>query len=198
MPHRDEESVYRIAGRPPSRGFTFQEMLVTLTIGGILAAGTVSATHIVQENRLVSEVNQLMGQLALARIEAIKRRADVVVCPSVGTSHCMAPSEDYTSWHTGYMVFVDENGDGKKDGSEPVVYGQPPSSGGLVMHSSQARRKIVYQPDGTVTGDSNLKVTFCDSRGPSRAKAVFVLVTGRARLATRQSDGQPLTCPSAS
>lgn len=168
---------------------------MTLAIGGVLAAGAVGAQSLVQENRLVSELNKAMGHLALARTEAIKRGTRVVVCPSADLDACAAPSGEHTWWHGGYMVFADEDGDREKDPFEPVIYSQPATGGDLVIHSSDDRRKIVYQPDGTVTGNSNLTLTFCDARGSARARAILVLGTGRARIGSRKSDGQPLVCP---
>lgn len=88
--------------RPPrqratARGFTLMELMVTIAIVGILAM--LAAPSFVDYRRnaaLASATASLVGALATARSEALKRNADVLVAPVAG--------ED---WSGGWRVFVD-------------------------------------------------------------------------------------------
>jgi len=63
-----------------ARGFTALELLVTITVTGILVTMAVpSYTAVINRNRLRNIGEQLRSDLALARTEAIKRSRTVVV-----------------------------------------------------------------------------------------------------------------------
>src|SRR5882757_9276089 len=67
-------------------GFTFVELMVTLTVVAILAALAVpNMRPFIQNNRLTAASNDLLRSFQLARTEAIKRgqpNVNVVVCAS--------------------------------------------------------------------------------------------------------------------
>src|SRR4030067_1501695 len=59
-----------------NKGFTLIELIITLTIAGILmAVAAPSMVGFVSSNRLASQVNELIADITLARSEAIKRSA---------------------------------------------------------------------------------------------------------------------------
>jgi len=63
------------------RGFTLAELMVTLTIMGILfAIGVPSYRNVTKSNRLSAEINGLLGDLQSARSEAIREGQQVSVC----------------------------------------------------------------------------------------------------------------------
>ncbi len=94
-----------------SRGFTLLEMLVTLSIVGMLAAVTVpSFGAMINRQRLVMATNDLNLAFTLARSEALKRGDRVAVAPLV-------PGQ----WTAGWRVFVDADDDGVFDTDEQVL-----------------------------------------------------------------------------
>lgn len=87
-------------------GFTLIELLMTVMIAGIvLTLGVPSFQESIRNNRLTAQSNELVVAFNLARSEAIKRRANVVVCTSTDQSSCTGGS-----WADGWIV-RDQNGD---------------------------------------------------------------------------------------
>ena len=77
-------------------GFTLMELLVTISIVGILAALAIpSFQSTIQNNRLTTSANSLVTALNLARSEAVKRGQMVVV------------RRTGANWENGWQVFVD-------------------------------------------------------------------------------------------
>jgi type IV fimbrial biogenesis protein FimT len=65
------------------KGFSMVEIIVVLTIAGILLAiGVPGYLSLIQNNKVVSATNKLAASLNLARIEAIKRGLHVGICPA--------------------------------------------------------------------------------------------------------------------
>ncbi len=89
-------------------GFTLIELMITLFIAGILlTVGLPSLDSFMQRNRLVASTNELISAFHVARSEAIKLNARVSICASSDGVKCSGS----TSWNTGWIVFVDRNGD---------------------------------------------------------------------------------------
>lgn len=96
------------AGRRKSAGFNLLELMTAITIGAILMGmGVSSYRYVTNANRVSTEVNTLLGDLMLARSEAIKDGVNVITCPSTDQKTCAAVS----TWQNGWIVFADINGD---------------------------------------------------------------------------------------
>ncbi len=64
-------------------GFTLVELIITLVVAAILLTlAAPNLTSFLKRDRLATQANDLLADLALARSEAIKRGAVVVVCKS--------------------------------------------------------------------------------------------------------------------
>lgn len=110
--------------RADANGFTLIELVVTVTVAGILAVIAVPAyKQFVESGRLTAATNDLVGDLSYARIEAMKRGAgidqpapcarangsegQVIVCASANGSTCAASP---TTWNAGWIVYWNYDG----------------------------------------------------------------------------------------
>lgn len=98
-----------------SRGFTLLELMTVIVIAGILVGlGWPAMTDFVRNARMTSAANDFMAALHMARSEAVKRRSQVVVCTS-NNALSAAPACTSSANLTGWIVFVDSNGNGQWD-----------------------------------------------------------------------------------
>ena len=182
-------------------GFTLVEMAVTMAVAAIVfTVGVPSFVHIVGNNRLTTQLNDLVSDLNLARSEAVKRGLHVTLCKrnTAGTG-----CDDSVGWGDGWLVFVDEDNDGTLDtgDGESLLRVQEPLDGQVSL--TYADDHIIYTPRGAAEGFSGTFM-FCDSRGSTKAKAAILSEPGRTRLAVDGDDdgiredaaGDPLVCPS--
>lgn len=175
----------------PQHGFSLVDLIMTLAVAGaLLGVGVPSFTTLVSKARISDEVNELLSHILLARSEAIKTGSDVVVCPSDNGDSCHVEP----TWHLGYIVFTDANGNRAHDGQEPVVrYHQGDESAPVTITSSTARRLIRFRNDGSA-GGSNITITFCDASHQVSPRALIISNVGRPRLSREAPDGGELSC----
>lgn len=163
-----------------NRGFTLQESLVSLFIGGTLITGGTSLYATLQESSKTAAANDLVSHLNLARSEAIKRHSRATVCPSQDQLTCLEPSAEHAFWQSGWLVYADENSNGKPEAAEIIRVHQPLSRT-TVIRTSRERDQVTYQPTGTA-GGSTITFAVCDTRGSQSARYVILSNSGRARV----------------
>lgn len=184
------------------KGFTLVELMITIALAVIvLTMGVPSFQSTVDNNRLVTQANQLVGTLHFARSEAIKRRIPVTVRKSD------------SNWEDGWIAFSDLNGDGNANTStgnncaagEDCILRVVASLGGktTLRGNNNIANRVTFNSTGFSTG-FNGTFTLCDSRGAQKARGIIISNTGRVRRATdsnkdgieEDGSGNPLTCPS--
>jgi len=169
-------------------GLTLPELLISLTLISTLSVNGISQfRHTIQENRMTSEINQFVTALHLARNEAVKHGRRIVLCPSKDGSSCGRSPE----WVKGWILFASENRE--HEPNERVLQAGNPLSAGISLHSSNHRKRIVYQPDGS-SGGSNASFTFCDTRKLAKPRVICLSNSGRPRLTQTRCDGKPIKC----
>ena len=88
-------------------GFTLLELLVTVSIIGIvMAIGVPAMSTFTLNDRLTTQVNTMVGHLAYARSEAVKRTQPVSICVSNNATNCTGGN-----WQDGWIVYVDADND---------------------------------------------------------------------------------------
>ena len=164
---------------------TLVELLVALAVIGILAAiATPTLRDAILNARMVSMVNDTMADLNIARSEAVKRNAPIVLCPSANRSTCAG-----TDWRTGWIVFHDLNADGiRAVPAEELIKASPaiPNTNPnalTVVRGGAPVSSITYGPSGGITVAQQIVFTFCDVRAGTGSVAngriVTINVTGR-------------------
>ncbi|KGE03734.1 Type IV fimbrial biogenesis protein FimT [Pseudohaliea rubra DSM 19751] len=172
-------------------------MVVLVVLAVLLAVGAPSFTTLIRDNRLVSSVYDLRGALGTARSEALAQRAFVTVCPSNDGASCSG------SWTDGYIAFVDFDGDGTIDtgGTGPddnLVLANVSGFDAIAitLAATDASGRLRFDPQGTAL-NNNGTFTFCDERGVSEARALFLSNAGSARSLEDSNDDGIVNLPAA-
>ena len=142
-------------------GFTIIELMLALTVLGILAALALpSLSDLVKGQRVKSASSDVYASLIYARSEAIKRAADVTVVPNT------------TDWAAGWKV---------KDGAGTDLKIQDAIPGVTV---GPAAATITFRRDGRIGGTAT--VEFILSASPANAKVtarcVQISLSGRPNI----------------
>ena len=158
-------------------GYTFIEMVITLTIISLLTAwGLPNYREFQMNNTLVSERNRLLHTVHFARNQSIIRNQHVVVCPSTQAQGCDGANQ----WHLGWIVFVDVNMDRQRQPNELILHGESPMREGITATSSISRSKIRYNGEGYSPG-TNATISVCDERGDAFGRTLVISNVGRPR-----------------
>lgn len=194
--------VCRCHGQP---GFTLIELMITLVVLGVLLGfGVPNLRSFIQNSRITTQSNDVIGALATARSEAIKRNKPVVLCRSADPA-ATAPvcaSGGAGTWETGWLVFQDNDASNTFGGTDVLLYIHETLPDGLTLRANSAALAdyLTFDASGMTklpapaAGDPPHHFKLCDSRGAAYARAVVLETTGRARI-SRQSTFASLSCP---
>lgn len=165
-------------------GFTLIELMVVVTIAGILLAVSVPAFQDVINRAVVnSQARTLLAAVNYTRSEAIRRNSDVTLCASTDGSDCNGGD-----WSEGWLVFADNNGDadgnaGSVDAGDEIfrVY-DGPGSGSTVSFN---RNTLEYDRMGFSrdTGATRQFVICPSDSNADNAQGIDISLTGRAARA---------------
>ncbi len=168
-----------------SFGFTLIELIVTLVVAAlILAIGVPSFLALIQNNRLTTSTNELVGSLNLARSEAIKRGIRVTACKSSDGASC----SNAGNWAQGWIVFTDnDNNAAYNNASETLLRVHEAVGGQITMTgNNNVANYISYVASGQsqVTGGGFQAGTLriCDSRNGNVGKNLVLSNTGRITI----------------
>ena len=100
------------------KGFSLIELLIVMILISILVGVAVPSLRALSQNRqLTTQKDNFLTTIQLTRSEAIKRGIRVGLCPvaSPGASTNVLACASSTNWATGWMAFVDDNGNDLRD-----------------------------------------------------------------------------------
>jgi type IV fimbrial biogenesis protein FimT len=161
------------------RGFTLVELIITLTIAGILMAVAAPALQtFVTSNRLSSQINDIMADITHARNEAIKRSVLTGICTTaVGGTSCVASG----NWANGWLVYycANETSTITCAASEKTtikLHEQLTGNNTLTGPASE----IIYRKDGIIQSGTG-QFTLTDPK-TGKKRIVCIVNTGRPSL----------------
>jgi type IV fimbrial biogenesis protein FimT len=178
------------------KGFTLLELMLVVTIAGILLGiGIPAMGNLIRSARITGAANDVMAGLQFARSEAIKRRVPVTLCTSANPL-AANPVCTASALLTGWIAFVDDNGDniadasdgnGVRDVGELLLLQREPLPNTITGRSTANPFRATYLNTGFALNVNQTQLVLCDERGNVRsggelsaARGITISVTGRA------------------
>ncbi|MFC3816504.1 GspH/FimT family pseudopilin [Lysobacter sp. GCM10012299] len=126
-------------------GFSLIELMITVVVLGVVMGIAIpSFRYVHNSGRITAPSNELVASIQLARAEAMRRNARVVMCSSANNTSCSNSS----SW-AGWIVFADTDRDGTVDAGETIIKAFTVAAPATVTSSSNVTQgKLVFRSDG--------------------------------------------------
>lgn len=180
-----------------SSGFTLIELIVVITVFGIMTSmAAPSFMTMIRDNRTITQTNDLVGSLQLARSEAARRGVQVTIRSNSGTT---------SNWDQGWRVFTDWDGDGVFDGGADANLCEIEEDCELRIQAALPNNMtlrtgnnyttwLAYLPSGLPVspgvGEGDIFRVCPSSADPARARSVVINITGRPN-----TQGGAASCP---
>lgn len=180
--------MWRSSGAATVSGFTLIEVIIALVISAILfAVALPNFRSVIQNYRITTYTNDLVGDLNFARSEAIKRNVNVgILC--ITRAAVITPCTG-GAWENGRIIFVDQNNDNTWSSDEETlrirsgidetnitIHTPPPAPGMQTVYTFDRRGSLN-------AAAADVPFTICDDRGLSKAKRVIInYLTGQIRM----------------
>ena len=147
---------------PPQQGFSIAEVLIAVSVVGILAA--ISVPNLIGQlpkYRLNGATRQIVGELIAARMKAVSQNRKVKIF--------------FLNDHQ-YQICDDANKDGTVDSNEGSARSQDVRSdyGDVTLTSTN---DPIFDPRGTVSNLATITLT-----NPSGSKSITINITGRVKI----------------
>lgn len=157
-------------------GHTLVEVLFVLVIAAILVSLAMPAMRgMLQQHRLSATVNDFLAAVTLARSEALRRSAQVVLLPAgVG-------------WSSGWVVAVDRNANLQYDAGDELVYSHAPPPADIAISASFTDNSRPYLAYGA-GGQSRSRT------GAAQAGTWLFSCSGQRRKIVVNFLGRPRSC----
>ena len=174
------------------RGFTIPELIITLGVAAIILSTAVpGVSTTIKNNRLATQVNNIITDIHFARSEAAKRDVRVILCrsqyPNASSPHCSTDSGTEYTWTWGYLIFADDGTavNSVYDSSSDILLrrGQPAPSGVRMRTSPAWNKNLEFNPNGSSHENGVTAImSICDDRGTTHGRQIVVSPSGVTKL----------------
>lgn len=174
-------------------GFSLYELMVTLTIVGIvLMVGIPNMGAFRQNSRMISTANDLHSSFYLARSEAARAKANITICASADSMD--DPPSCGGEFEDGWIIFQDDDGDIVVDAGEAILRRLPArheslniDTTGMGDYFSYAatglgRGQVLALPPVTVAVICDVRGNVTGPGGRSAARVLVITPLGRATV----------------
>ena len=155
-------------------GYTLLELVIVVALVGIVFSIAIPSMRVFTQNdRLVTNINLMVGHLAYARSEAVKRSQQVSVCVSNDSASCTGGD-----WEDGWIIYIDADGDSAFSGGEEILRVQQ-ALGGNNTVTTTLGNQVTYDYRGFTNAAGTMLL--CDDRSGDFGKTLTITNTGRVR-----------------
>lgn len=128
-------------------GFTLTEFVIAMTLAAIFLSLAVPGYYsTIQNNKVVSAVNEVSAAMHLARAEAIRRGIRVSVCAAnSGLTACGSAAQ----WTQGWLVFIDPDNNNAVNSTSDIIRSHEALSSSLSVSANGA--VVSYDSSGFIT-----------------------------------------------
>lgn len=160
-----------------------ETMMVLVILSAVVSQGVPAMNQMVATVRLRASMTAMMTALRLARYEAIRRNARVVVCKSANGTACTSDG----GWEQGWLVFFDDNNNLLIDADELVLYVEKAMPANIRISGNEpVRTYLSYTANGRAKLVSGAflagTLTICQpSAVPTQAYLVIINAIGNPR-----------------
>lgn len=185
-----------------SFGYSLIELMSMLAVVAILVTVGLPLMNVFFEsNRMISNTNDLVAGLNIARSEAIKQQMRVTLCQSSNTTACTGSNQ----WEDGWIVFQDPNGNATVDAGERLLRVNAGADGNQVTIRSNDVNNLIASavtftsrglPKALNGGSQSGTFRICDNRGlkvnadgtTTVARGVNLSPSGKVRSTNQLAD----------
>lgn len=165
-------------------GFTLVNLLIALSISGILASSGIPAIfQSVYYIRASTSYDKLFTLIQFTRLQAVNYHSQVLLCPTIDRVSCI------NDWSQTLMVFVDVNDDEIKGEFEEllIITTKLQNDETIKWNASGSRRYLRFKTDGS-TGNQNGRFSYCLYKAEQLyAKQIIMTMAGRARRGSEEN-----------
>ncbi len=161
-------------------GFSLIELMVTLGMATIVMSIAIpSFRSVIMDNRLVTQANEFVTSINLARSAAVRYQRNAMVCASANYDAAVPSCTASTDWSNGWIVWVDKNRNAATDANEVLSVFAPLNDASTF--SSLGTAGLTYNARGfSLAGGDDL--VLCDSRTAETGRFIRVNAVGRTNI----------------